>query len=78
MNIKLEDLFNPCGACGGSGNNEQPVSDSQGNTYGRTAIKNSRNSVCLTCNGSGFYELTESGEVLKRFLKILRERGMWS
>jgi len=77
MDIKLEDLLNPCGACAGSGKNEQPVRDQQGNTFGRMVIENSRMNVCPSCNGSGFYQLTESGEALKKFLKILRERGMF-
>lgn len=78
MDIKLEDLLNPCAACGGSGKNEQAQTNpTGGNTFGqRIVIENSRMNTCSSCNGSGFYEPTESGEVLRRFFKILRERGL--
>jgi hypothetical protein len=79
MELKLEDLFETCPTCNGSGKDpEEPKS------HGARSDETSSDSFtgdltdCNACGGYGRGKLTRTGEVLLDFLRIIQRRNMIS
>lgn len=65
MNLKLEDLFAKCQMCGGTGKYR---SQEDGGSLHITL-----DGDCNDCGGKGI-KLTETGTVLKEFIKTLKDK----
>ena len=78
MNITLDDLFETCEACGGSGKAQQETVNPDSGTLGRKPVVSVTGSDndCDACGGYGRGNLTQTGQALLDFLRILKRRTM--
>jgi len=67
MNLKREDLIQPCSACGGKGE----LSESGGSPERHAGARMSFAGTCEVCGGKG-YTLTPAGKVLAQFIRDVR------
>lgn len=75
MTIELDDLIEKCVTCGGSGENQQTSHRESSGGFGRQVLQVPTSNTCETCRGAGRVKLTESGEALLKFIRILQGRG---
>ena len=75
MSFGFDDLMKKCVTCNGSGKEAPAPSSGGGGGFGTQRYKLDGDDHCETCGGDGYVELTESGEALKRFIRILKKRG---
>lgn len=80
MGIKLDDLIEKCVTCGGSGKSPKPSDSKRGSaTYGRQVLPGQVPfpeivpTSCEPCKGTGRRQLTESGQTLLEFIKIINK-----
>jgi hypothetical protein len=74
MSLSLDDLIRVCEQCGGSGNPyKRHRKDSP--DYGRQMEPVSNSEMCLGCHGTGRDKVTETGEAILEFLRLLKEQG---
>jgi len=77
MELNLDDLFETCPVCKGTGKQSEPPL-SGGRTYGTYPLGSFTGDVtdCNACGGYGRGKLTQTGEALLDFLRILQRRSM--
>lgn len=73
--MKLDDLIEKCIICGGSGKNQQSFSIKSGSGFGRQVSQALISNTCETGGGTGRVNLTDSGEALLEFIRIMKRRG---
>lgn len=74
MSLSLDDLIEVYAQCGGSGNPyKRHLKGSP--DYGRQTEPVSTSEMCLGCHGTGRGKVTETGEAILEFLRLLKEQG---
>lgn len=70
MEIKLEDLMEPCAECKGTGRdlNRLAGSNEGYNTQPGIARERTSDGSCVVCRGQGYLKLTPSGEAVAAFV----------
>ena len=78
MNLTLDDLFETCPVCNGTGKKEEKPKTSGGRSYGQYPLSSYTGDLtdCNACGGYGRGKLTETGQALLDFIRVIKKRGM--
>lgn len=72
--MTLEELAGTCAKCSGTGRLENPILQQRRSGYGTNVIA-ATPVECGDCRGYGIV-LTEDGQVLAQFIRLLQSKGM--
>ena len=75
MTLTLDDLFETCTKCSGTGK-AASESEAGGESYGARKQLNLDSNDCDACGGYGRGELTETGKILLDFIRIVKRRDL--
>jgi hypothetical protein len=78
MNLTLDDLFETCRSCKGTGKKSESPELNRGRRYGyRPSPSPGVDLVeCEACDGYGRGRLTTSGQAILDFIRVVKKRGM--
>ena len=78
MNLTLDELFETCPICNGTGKKKEEPEPNGGRSYRPNPLSLSGDNLtdCDACDGYGRGKLTQTGQTLLDFIRVVKRRGM--